>query len=270
MKYFIIFSFLLFVSFNCSEQREEEMNNESPITGEEVTYSSNGTNFKGYLVYDKNIETPQPGVIVVHEWWGHNEYARKRADMLAELGYTALAIDMYGNGKTADHPDDAGKFAMSVMQNIEEAKARFNAGLNFLKNHEQTDSTKTAAIGYCFGGGIVLHMALMGADLDGVVSFHGSLPTDPVQNPEQVNAALLVLNGEADPFVTQEQLDKFEEEIRKTDIGYTIINYPQAKHSFTNPAADTLGEKFNIPLAYNKNADEKSWQEMKEFFKEIF
>jgi len=270
MKKIFLTSLLFFISLNCTEQQREENVNQSSITGKEVTYSANGINLKGYFVYDENKKEPMPGVIVVHEWWGHNDYARRRAEMLAGLGYAALAIDMYGDGKTADHPDDAGKFAMETMQNFEEAKAKFNAGLNFLKSQEQTDSTKIAAIGYCFGGGVVLNMALSGAGLDAVVSFHGSIPSGPIQNPEQVKAELLVLNGEADPFVTQEQLDNFKAELDKADLAYTIINYPQAKHSFTNPAADSLGKKFNMPLAYNKNADEKSWQEMKEFLQQVF
>ena len=180
MKNLTIILLLLFISFGCSKKDEKS------IVTKEVSYSADGTTLKGFLAYDENKEGVRPGVLVVHEWWGHNQYARKRAIMLAELGYVALAVDMYGDGKQADHPEDAGKFAMAVMQNMPEAKTRFNAGMKFLKDQPQTDKAKIAAIGYCFGGGIVLRMAVAGEDLAGVVSFHGSLPTDSVQNPSKL------------------------------------------------------------------------------------
>src|SRR3989337_2992881 len=169
----IIIIFFLLISISCSENKEEK----SGLVEQEVEYTVNGTIMKGFLVYDGSVEGKRPGVIVVHEWWGHNEYARNRARMLAELGYTALAVDMYGDGKQANHPDEAGKFAMEVFQNIEIAKERFNAGLILLKEQPSTDPEHIAAIGYCFGGGVVLHMVRFGADLDGVVSFHGSIQT---------------------------------------------------------------------------------------------
>jgi dienelactone hydrolase len=270
MKYSFLFLLILFLSLNCAEQREGDINEEPSVTGKEITYSSNGTTLKGYIAYDENIEGPRPGVLVVHEWWGLNEYARKRADMLAELGYTALAVDMYGEGKQADHPEDAQKFAMSVMQNMDMAEARFNAGLKYLKEQPQTNPENTAAIGYCFGGGIVLRMALAGSDIDGAVSFHGSLPTDSVNNPKQVKAELLVLNGGDDPFVPEEQSEAFKKAMDNANIEYEFINYPGAVHSFTNPGADSTGKKFDMPLAYNKEADEKSWEEMEKFFNKIF
>lgn len=269
MKYLIIMSFFLFLSFNCTESRDEAVENVS-LKAEEVNYSANGTNLKGYLVYDENRTDPGPGVIVVHEWWGHNEYARKRAEMLAELGYTAFAIDMFGDGKQAHHPDDAGKFAGEVMKNMNSAKVRFDAGVNYLKNQSVTDSENIAAVGYCFGGGVVLNMALAGSDIDGAVSFHGSLPTGSGTNPDLVLAKILVLNGEDDPMVPQEQVDAFKKAMDSADVDYKFINYPGAVHAFTNPAADSLGKEFNIPIAYNKEADEKSWEEMKRFLEEVF
>jgi Dienelactone hydrolase and related enzymes len=148
------------------------------IKGQEVEYSANGTRLKGYLAYDDSIEGKRPGVLVVHEWWGHNEYARKRANMLAEMGYTALAVDMYGDGKQAKHPEDAGKFAGELMNNLDLAQKRFEAAMDLLRKHETTDPEHIAAIGYCLGGGIVLNMARRGLDLDGVISYHGSLPTN--------------------------------------------------------------------------------------------
>lgn len=237
---------------------------------EEIEYSANGTTLKGYLAYDDKIKGKRPGVLVVHEWWGHNEYVRKRAEMLAALGYTALAIDMYGDGKQAAHPDDAGKFAGEVRKNMPVAKARFLAAMELLQKQPTVANNEIAAVGYCFGGGIVLEMARSGLDLDGVVSFHGSLGT---QNPAQkgvVKAKILVLNGAADPFVKPEQIAAFKTEMGAAGVDYKFIDYPGAKHAFTNPEADANGEKFNIPLAYNAEADAASWQEMQVFFKEIF
>ena len=266
MKYSILIFLVMFISFNCSNQK----NGGTSIKTEEVKYTADGTTLKGFLSYDENQEGVRPGIIVVHEWWGNNDYSKRRAEMLAKLGYIALAIDMYGNGKQADNPADAGKFASEVMQNMGEARARFDAGVNFLKEQSQTDTNQIAAIGYCFGGGVVLRMALMGDNLDGVVSFHGTLPTDSVKNAKDVKAKFLVCAGAADPFVPKEVVDKFRKAMDDAGADYKFISYPGALHAFTNPAADSLGKKFNIPIAYNKEADEKSWAAMKEFFKGLF
>lgn len=240
------------------------------VRHEEVTYSANGLTMKGYLAYDDAIKGKRPGVLVVHEWWGHNEYARKRARMLAELGYTALAVDMYGDGKQAAHPGDAQKFAGEVMQNMDAAKARFVAAFDLLKKHKTVDGSRIAAIGYCFGGGVVLHAARWGLDLKGVVSFHGSYGTQTPAQAGKVKAAVLVCHGGADPFVTEEQVAALKKEMADAKVDFQFNSYEGAKHSFTNPDADEYGKKFNLPLAYNKMADEKSWDDMKQFFKKIF
>jgi dienelactone hydrolase len=240
------------------------------IKTETVLYRAQGQVMKGYLAFDENIKGKRPGILVVHEWWGLNDYARKRARMLAELGYTALAIDMYGNDKVATHPADAQKFSSELMQNFPLAKARFLAGMEFLKEKPFVDPTRIAAIGYCFGGGIVLNMARQGVDLKGVVSFHGSLsPVQPAQLGV-VKAKVLVLNGDADKFTTAEQIAAFKKEMRAAKVNYRFISYPGAMHSFTNPDADKLAKQFNMPIAYNAEADRKSWEEMKRFFNEIF
>jgi dienelactone hydrolase len=240
------------------------------VKGETVTYSAQGQVMKGYLAYDENIKGQRPGVLVVHEWWGLNDYARKRARMLAELGYTALALDMYGNDKVAAHPADAQKFSSELMQNFAVAKARFLAGMEFLKQQPTVDPTEIAAIGYCFGGGIVLNMARQGVDLKGVVSFHGSLAAvQPVQ-PGTVKARILVLAGDADKFTTAEQVAAFKKEMEEAEADYRFISYPGAMHSFTNPDADNLAKKFHMPIGYNAEADQKSWEEMKRFLTEIF
>jgi len=252
------------------DSAEEPETSSSQLVGEEIEYSADTITMKGYLAYDASQQGPRPGILVVHEWWGHNAYARKRADMLAEMGYTALAVDMYGDGKTADHPDDAGKFSQEVYQNIESGMARFNAALELIKNHSTTDPNKIAAIGYCFGGGVVLHMARSGADLDGVVSFHGSLSTEAPAQEGSVLAAILVCHGAEDPFVQAEHVEELKAEMEAAKVDFTFIAYPGAVHSFTNPDADAFGKKFELPLAYNEAADSQSWQDMQDFFSKIF
>jgi dienelactone hydrolase len=240
------------------------------IVGKNVEYTAGGVTLKGYLAHNSDIKGKAPGILVVHEWWGLNDYARKRARMLAGLGYTALAVDMYGEGKQAMHPDDAGKFSTEVMTHFDTAKARFLAGEEFLKKQPTVDPDRIAAIGYCFGGGVVLNMARQGADLKGVVSFHGMLaPVKPAE-PGMVKARILVLHGAEDKFSTPEQIAAFKDEMKKAGVDYRFIVYPGAMHSFTNPDATAYGKKFKLPLAYNKKADKESWSEMKKFLGEIF
>jgi dienelactone hydrolase len=258
----LIFLILLLICWN-TEAR-------SAIVGENVTYTAGGLTMKGYLAYDDSITGKRPGILVVHEWWGLNEYARERARMLAQLGYTAMAVDMYGEGKLAEHPDDAQKFANEVRQNLPEATQRFLAAMDILKKHPTVDPEHIAAIGYCFGGGIVLEMARQGLDLDAVVSFHGSLATDNPAKPGTIKARILVCNGADDKFTTPEQIKTFQQEMKTAGVDYTFITYPGAKHSFTNPGADILAEKFNIPIGYNEAADKKSWQDMQDFLKDTF
>lgn len=270
MKYFTIIALLIALILFFACQQQSEPMEETGLHEEEIQYTANGDTLQGYLVYDNAVEGKRPGILVVHEWWGQNEYARKRARMLAELGYTAFALDMYGEGKQAAHPEDAQKFATQVMQNMDMAKARFMAALDLLKSQETVDPEEIAAIGYCFGGGVVLSMAEMGVDIDGVVSFHGTLPTGLNPKPGEVKARALVCAGEDDPFVTKEQMQTFKQEMDHANANYEVKTYPGAKHSFTNPAADSLGAKFNLPLAYNKAADQQSWEDMKAFFNSIF
>jgi len=240
------------------------------IQSEIVSYTIDGQPFQGYLSYDDSVSGKRPGVLVVHEWWGHNAYARKRADMLAKLGYTAFAIDMYGAGKLARHPDDAQKFMQETMANMKTAETRFNEAKLLLQKQPTVDPGKIAAIGYCFGGGTVLHMAKQGSDLSGVVSFHGTLTTKIPAKASQTKANILVLNGADDPFVTAEQITAFKQEMKAAGAKFEFVNYPGVKHSFTNPDADKLGKQFNMPLAYNAKADKDSWQRMQQFLKRVF
>jgi dienelactone hydrolase len=243
---------------------------EPDVRGEEVDYTAGGVTLKGYLAYDHSRQEKRPGVLVVHEWWGHNDYARKRARMLAEMGYTALAVDMYGGGKQAGHPDDAKKFMMEVLGNMEAGKARFEAARKLIQDHPSTDESKTAAIGYCFGGGVVLHMARSGMDLAGVASFHGSLATEAPAEKGKVKADVLVLHGAADPFVKPEEVEAFKKEMSAAEVKMQFHEYPGAKHAFTNPGATKLGEEFKLPLEYNAAADKESWAELDKFLKAVF
>jgi dienelactone hydrolase len=243
---------------------------QAKVVTEKLTYKSGGQTYKGYLAYDNRISGKRPGVLVVHEWWGHNSYARKRARMLAKLGYAAMALDMYGDGKQASHPKQASAFSMEVKKNMPEARKRFMAAYDLLASKPYTDDTRMAAIGYCFGGGIVLEMARLGVDLDAVVSFHGSLGTNNPAKKGKVKARVLVANGKADPFVKPEQIAAFKNEMKDARVKLTFVQYEGAKHAFTNPDATEYGKKFKIPLAYNKKADKKSWAEMKHFLKASF
>ena len=240
------------------------------VTGKEVTYKANGLTLKGYLASDSAVKGKRPGVLVVHEWWGHDDYARTRARKLAELGYTALALDMYGAGKQAHDPDHAKAMATAVGKDPAGAKQRFDAALAFLKKQPNVDDDNIAAIGYCFGGSVVLNMARAGADLKGVASFHGNLSTQTPAQKGQVKAKVLVLTGAEDPMVPAEQVAKFEQEMKDAGVDYRVVSYPGAKHSFTNPAADKYGKQFNMPLAYNAEADKASWNELKAFLQQIF
>jgi len=240
------------------------------IRGEPVEYSAGGTTMQGYLAYDNSHSEKRPGILVVHEWWGHNEYARRRARMLAELGYVALAVDMYGEGKTAQHPDDAKKFSGEIGKNMDLGRERFLAAKKILQEHRFTDPKRIGAIGYCFGGGVVLQMARDGMDLGGVASFHGGLTSTDPAKPGAVKARVLVLTGGDDKFVPPEQVEGFEKEMKAARADFRVVSYPGALHSFTNPAADDYAKRFNIPLGYNADADAKSWAEMQKFFKAVF
>ena len=240
------------------------------VQGKEVSYSANGTTLKGYIAYDDTVKGKRPGILVIHEWWGHNEYARRRARMFAEQGYTALALDMYGDGKQAHHPDDAGKFASEVSKNAVLAKARFDAAYNLLSKEKTVDADKIAAVGYCFGGSVALNMARMGEPLKAVVSFHGGLGTDHPAEAGKVKARIASFTGEDDPMIPATQVAAFRQEMDKAGVSYKVVTYPGAKHAFTNPDADKYGQEFKLPLAYNAAADKASWKEGLAFLADTF
>ena len=266
-KLFIITTVLILAFiFSCSETNKQK----SDLVEQEVIYTSDSTNLKGFMVYDNNIKGRRPGVLIVHEWWGLNDYARSRARMLAELGYTAFALDMYGDGKTATHPEDAQKFASAIFSNVKVGEDRFLAAYSFLKGQETVEPNNIAAVGYCFGGAVVLYMARIGTDLKAVASFHGGIQAITPAQEGVVKAFILVCNGADDPFTTPEQIEAFKKEMDSAKVNYEFINYEGAVHSFTNPDADSVGKKFNMPLAYNEKADKESWQEMQKVFTRVF
>ncbi|SCY82468.1 MULTISPECIES: dienelactone hydrolase family protein [unclassified Pseudomonas] len=243
------------------------------IQTQEIPYTSaDGTKLIGYYAYDDAVKGPRPGVVVVHEWWGLNDYAKRRARDLAGLGYSALAIDMYGDGKNTEHPKDALAFMQAALKDGKAASARFQAGLDLLKKQPQTDPDKLAAIGYCFGGKVVLDAARQGVPLAGVVSFHGALVTNTPATPGSVKAKILVEHGALDSMVTQDNVTAFKSEMDKAGADYKFVSLEGAKHGFSNPDADRLshGEHGGPDIGYNKEADEKSWADMQKFFKKIF
>ncbi len=239
------------------------------IATEEIDYQVGAESFTGFIAYPQNGSS-SAGILVVHEWWGHNDYARHRAEMLAREGYTAFALDMYGSGKLAEHPDDAAKFMNAVFAEAGAAKARFEAAMDILKARETVNPERLAAIGYCFGGATVLNMARAGLDLKGVVSFHGNLATQSPAQPGQVKAKVLVYHGNEDPFVPAEQVTAFKTEMDAAGVDYSFTGFDGAKHSFTNPGADAFAEKFDMPLAYSPQADAESWKGMLTFFETLF
>jgi len=230
-----------------------------------IDYEYDGTKLKGFLAYDDSTKEKRPGVLVVHEWWGLNDYARERCKKLAELGYVAFAVDMYGDGKMATHPDDAGKMATAVRSNIKTWRGRAEAGLKQLTSQPNVDASKIAAIGYCFGGSTCLELAYSGADIKAVATFHAALPTPTPEDAKAIKPKLLICNGADDTFISEKSIRDFKEGLDKAGVKYTFENFPGAVHSFTVPGAD----KENLKgMKYDKEADEKSWKMMQELFKE--
>ena len=235
------------------------------VQAENIAYSANGTALEGYLAYDDSIEGPRPGVLVVHEWWGLDDYIRSRARMLAQLGYTALAVDMYGTGKRADSPDDAAKYMNEVFADLPAGEKRFAAALELLQSQATTDAATIAAIGYCF----VLHSARIGLDLKGVVSFHGALGSFHKPAAGDVKARVLVCHGAADALVPDEDVTKFKAEMDEAQANYEFISYAGALHGFSNPEATERGKATGLPVAYDADTDAQSWQAMQDLFGEI-
>jgi dienelactone hydrolase len=240
-----------------------------PVETKEVEYSSGKTPLKGFLAYPEG-DGKHPAVIVVHEWWGLNDYARSRATQLAQLGYVAFAIDMYGEGKNTDHPEDAKGFMTAMMSDMDEAVKRFDAAVALLKADARVEPEKLASIGYCMGGAVSLHMARLGRDLDLVATFHANLATKKPMAKKKFKGEILVAQGGADPFVPTEQVEAFKKEMDKAGAKYALDVYEGAKHGFTNPHATEAGAKFELPLAYDEAADRASWDKFTAKLKELW
>jgi dienelactone hydrolase len=237
---------------------------QAEVVTKSVDYNHEGTQLSGYFAYDDAIEGKRPGVLIVHEWWGLNDYAKMRARQLAEMGYIAFALDMYGKGVLAKDRTEAAKMS-NEYKGKPIIRTRSKAGLDVLTKHDLVDAKRIAAIGYCFGGTTVLELAYSGADLVGIVSFHGGLVAP--KESDKVKAKILALHGADDPFVPAEALAAFEKGMRDAKADWQLVSYGDAVHTFTNPAA---GNNKSSGSAYNEKADRRSWEHMKIFFDEIF
>ena len=230
------------------------------VVEKQVDYDYNGQAMKGYVAYDDAKSGPRPGVLVVHEWWGLNDYIRGRTRQLAEMGYVAFAPDMYGGGQTTRDPKVAGEWSGKVRP---ELAPRAKAGLEVLKKQPGVDAQRLGAMGFCFGGSTVLALAYSGEDVKGVVSFHGSL--FPPQDASKIKASIAILHGEADTFIKPETIVQVKQALESAKADWFMVSYAQAVHAFTNPDADS----FKIPgIGYNEKAAKRSWAEMQRFFEE--
>ncbi|WP_444929774.1 dienelactone hydrolase family protein [Microbulbifer sp. SSSA002] len=237
---------------------------------EAINYTVNGDSFCGYLAWDANISDKRPGVLLVHEWWGHNAFVRQQAEKLANCGYRALAVDMFGAGKHTDDPQEAQQFRDEALKSPVALEARFRTALSLLQQHASVDPARIAAQGYCFGGGVVLTMARLGLDLRGVVSYHGALARSTPAHKEPIKAEIQVYTGGADALVPPEQVGDFVTEMQEAGAKFTLVSYPEVLHGFTNPCATERGEKFGLPLAYNQQAAEDAWRGTLAFYEKIF
>ena len=232
---------------------------------EKTTYSLDGKTFNGFIAHDKALKGPLPGMLVVHEWWGLNDFVKKKALEIASIGYVAFAVDMYGGGVTTRDPKTAAKWSEEV-RSASLMRSRAGYALRLLKEDSRVDASLVGAIGFCFGGTTVLELAWSGADVNGVVSFHGEL-TSPKPEDKDIRAKVLVLQGAADPFAPHKVVDNFQDNLEKAKIDWQMIIYGGAMHSFTNPEADSYHIK---GVAYNEKAAFRSWRHMELFYQELF
>jgi dienelactone hydrolase len=232
-----------------------------------IDYEHDGVKLKGFLAYDDAIKDKRPGVLVFPEWWGLNDYAKTRAKQLAEMGYVAFAADLYGEGKVIDvaHPEDALKMATALRMNVTIWRGRATAALKQLTSHANVDASKIGAIGYCLGGSTALQLAYSGADLKAVSTFHAALPAPTAEEAKAIKARIVVNHGAADAFIKEEAITAFKSALDGAGVKYTFQSFPGVVHSFTVPDADKAK---NPGMKYDKAADEKSWQAMKDLFKD--
>jgi dienelactone hydrolase len=237
------------------------------IKTETVEYKHGDTVMEGVMVYDDADSAPRRAVLVVHEWWGLNDYAKKRAEQLAQMGYVAFAVDMYGKGVRAKDVAECQKLSGALKADRPTMRGRINAALSYLKTRKEVDPKKIACMGYCFGGTVSLELARSGAEVAGVISFHGALSTPNPDDAKNIKCRLLVCHGANDPFVPPDEVNAFMEEMKKAKVDCQFVAYVGAVHTFTNPAA---GNDPSKGAAYDEKADKRSWEAMKDFFGEIF
>lgn len=242
------------------------MNTNAALHTENIDYKQGDTTCEGYLAYDDAVKGPRPGVLVVHDWMGCDSYAKMRADMLAKLGYVAFAADIYGKGVRPKNREEAAAQAGKYKGDRELLRARVNAALDTLEKQPQCDTKRVAAIGYCFGGTTVLELARSGADIAGIVTFHGGLDT-PTRDAKNIKCKVLICHGADDPFVPATDVTALQDELRKAGVDWQMVFYSGAVHSFTRPDSGSDNSK---GAAYNEKADKRSWEAMKDFFSEIF
>ena len=243
------------------------MNLYADIRTSDFTYQHNGVELQGFFAYDDSIMGKRPGVLIIHEWNGLGEYVKNRAEQLASEGYVAFAMDMYGKGIRPTTPQESGQQAGIYRSNRQLMRQRAIVSLDQLKAHRLTDAERVAAIGYCFGGGAALELSRSGADLRGIVSFHGNLDTPNPNDAKNIKSKILVLHGADDPFVPKESIDAFQQEMRNAGVDWQMVYYSNAVHAFTNPAS---GNDNSRGAAYNEAADKRSYRAMIDFFNEIF
>jgi dienelactone hydrolase len=265
----LLFTLIAFSCENSDKNSKGSVATDSTkIHEESVTYTLDGKNYDALFAYNENQKGIRPAILVVPEWWGLNEYAKNRAKQLAELGYAAMAIDVYGDGKVGNDPEEAQALTSPFYKDLHLAKFIMDAAINKIKTLPDVDTTNIGAIGYCFGGGVVLNAAKLGADLKGVVSFHGSL-NGVTPDKNLLKAKILICHGAADEFENP-NVAPFKKEMDSAGIPYTFKEYAGATHAFTNPESTEIGKKFNIPIRYNAAADTASWNDMKVFFRGVF
>jgi dienelactone hydrolase len=241
----------------------------SNIEEEMVSFKSGNKTYMGFVAYDRTIKGKRPGILVVHEWWGLTDYTKMRARMLAGLGYIAMAVDVFGDGATAANPKEAMDLTMPFYQDPGIVKSRLDDAMTKLKEFPETDPGSIAAIGYCFGGYVVLNYAKLGGNIKAAVLFHGGLG-GVTPDKKLLKAKLLVCYGGSDKLVSLQDLDLFKHQMDSVSADYTVKIYPGATHAFSNPDATRLGKEFNLPFEYNPQADKDSWNDMKSFLEGIF
>lgn len=257
MRFFFTFAILIVFALNSSAAIKKEL----------VEYKHGDVTLEGYLVYDNLLKSKRPGILMIHEWWGINNYVKGRAEQLVNLGYVVFVLDMYGKGVVTVKPKEAKELSKPFYEDRQLMRERAAAGLEILANFKKVDPLKLGVVGYCFGGTVALELARSGADLDAVISFHGGLSTPDSTGANNIRGDVLVLHGAADPFVSKTEVDNFIEEMNNAGVTWQLNQYSDAMHAFSNPEANTY--KLD-GVAYNYKADKRSWEAMRSFFYDIF